>query len=106
MFVNGTQSGATYADTNNYGTTNQLHIGSDYNHSNKYVGYMSNIRIVKGVGEYTAAFTPSMIQLLPVTGTQLLLNTVSGSNYLVDSSTNNFTMTNTGSVASSAANPF
>jgi hypothetical protein len=106
LFVNGAQSGATYADTSNYGTSNQLHIGSDYNHSNKFVGNMSNIRVVKGTGLYTATFTVSTLPLTAVAGTQLLLNTINGSGFLTDSSTNTFTVTNTGGVISSAVNPF
>ena len=43
---------------------------------------------------------------LPGTQTQLLLNTVPGANLLTDSSANNFTVTNNGSVAGSTTNPF
>lgn len=38
--------------------------------------------------------------------TQLLLNTTNDANFLKDSSDNNFTVTNNGSVTSSALNPF
>jgi hypothetical protein len=65
------------------------------------VGYLSNVRIVKGVAVYTGAFTPPSAPLQAtqvagtntsaITGTQtsLLLNSVSGS-YLADTSTNSY----------------
>jgi hypothetical protein len=67
---------------------------------------MSNIRVVKGTGLYTATFTVSTLPLTAVAGTQLLLNTINGSRFLTDNSTNTFTVTNTGGVISSAVNPF
>ena len=67
-------------------------------------GRISNLRIVKGTAVYTGSFTPAKF-LSAVTGTQLLLNTDNGAAFLVDSSTNNFTITNTGSVVTSATGP-
>jgi hypothetical protein len=66
-----------------------------------YQGYLSNVRIVKGVAVYTGNFTPSTVPLqatqpagtnisaITGTSTGLLLNTVSGA-LLADSSTNGF----------------
>ena len=105
LWVNGTQSGTPYTDTNDYGTTHPLHMGSDFNHANRYPGNMSNIRIVKGTALYTTTFTPSRSPFTAVTGTQLLLNTDDGANFLKDSSVNNFTVTNTGTVVTSALSP-
>jgi hypothetical protein len=104
VFINGVQSGVTYADTNNYGTTKPLAIGATYAAASKFVGYMSNIRIVNGTAVYTGSFTPAKF-LSAVTGTQLLLNTDNGAAFLADSSPNNFTVTNTGSVTTSATGP-
>jgi Concanavalin A-like lectin/glucanases superfamily len=85
------------------------------------LGYVSNFRAVKGVAVYTAAFTVpttnfATTQSANTNGnpssaitagqTQLLLNTYNGANFLADSSTNNFTVTNVGSVTSSAITPF
>ena len=105
LWVNGTQSGTPYTDTNDYGTTYPLHMGSDFNHANRYTGNISNIRIVKGTALYTGTFTPSRSPFTAVTGTQLLLNTDDGANFLTDSSTNNFTVTNTGTVTTSSLSP-
>ena len=53
-------------------------------------GYISNARIVKGTAVYTTTFTPSTIPLTAISGTSVLLNSVSGA-FLADSSTNSFT---------------
>ena len=46
------------------------------------------------------------ISAITGTQTQLLLNTPNNASFLVDSSTNAFTVTNNGSVTSNALNPF
>jgi hypothetical protein len=82
------------------------------------LGNLSNFRVVKGVAVYTGVFTVptapltdtqsagTNISAITVGQTQLLLNTVFGANFLVDSSTNAFTVTNNGAVTSSVLNPF
>jgi hypothetical protein len=83
------------------------------------LGNLSNFRVVKGVAVYTGPFTVptaplattqsagTNISAITGTQTQLLLNTYSaGANFLTDASTNNFTVTNNGSVTSNALNPF
>jgi hypothetical protein len=105
VFVNGTQSGVTYTDTNNYGTTKPLFIGASYTSGSHFVGYVSNIRIINGTAAYTGNFTPSKSPFTAsVPGTQLVLNTDYGVNFLQDISINNFTLTNTG-VTSSNTSP-
>jgi len=80
-------------------------------------GYMTNIRVVKGVAVYTGNFTVPTAPLLPtqsagtnisaITGSQtsLLLSTPSTS-FLTDYSTNNFTITNTGTATANILSPF
>jgi hypothetical protein len=120
LWVNGA-SGGTKSDTTNL-TQQRVFIGgtSDGGASTGLLltGRISNLRMVKGVAVYTGAFTvptaplaatqSSGTNISAITGTQtsLLLNTVAGANFLVDSSTNNFTVTNNGSVTSNALNPF
>ena len=84
-----------------------------------YQGYLSNVRIVKGVAVYTGNFTPSTVPLqatqpagtniaaITSTSTGLLLNSVSGSP-LADSSTNSFSPNNAISISPSwnALSPF
>ena len=55
LYVNGVQSGSSYADINNYLIGSPL-IGTGYNSANPLVGYISNLRVVKGTGVYTNGF--------------------------------------------------
>jgi len=61
MFINGTQTGSTYTDNNNYGSANPLGIG-DYgttlSGASRLNGYVQDVRITKGVARYTTTFTP------------------------------------------------
>jgi len=64
LFVNGSQVGSTYSDTNNYGTSNPCVIGSFYNNgsivggANSMQGYIQDARVTKGLARYTSNFTP------------------------------------------------
>jgi hypothetical protein len=63
LYVNGVQSGSTYTDSNNY-VIGSPFIGTGFGSSNPLSGYISNLRVVKGVGAYTATFSPSTTPLL------------------------------------------
>jgi hypothetical protein len=106
MFVNGSLDGS-YTDTYNYvlPTNSQPVIGSRGNYSYNLSGYMSNVRVVKGTALYTSSFTPSTTPLTAVSGTSLLLNTVSGA-FAADGSGNGFSATATGTPAWNSASPF
>ena len=108
MFINGTQSGSTYSDTNTYlNGASAPFIGSSSRSPNNllFYGNMSNIRVVNGTALYTANFTPSTTPLTPVANTVLLLGTNSGA-YLADSSTNSYVATVTGSPTWNQLSPF
>jgi hypothetical protein len=120
IWVNGV-SGGTNTNATNL-TEQRVFIGGDaLSGGLNLTGYISNLRMVKGVAVYTAPFAPPIADLpatqianaygnpsAAITGTQtaLLLNTPSGAGFLADSSTNAFTVINNGSVTSSALAPF
>ena len=56
LFVNGTQSGSTFADSMNY-LVAPLRIGSDYTPSSYLNGYVTDLRVTK-YARYTTTFTP------------------------------------------------
>ena len=60
MFLNGTQTGSTYTDTNSYLAANPLTIGGlGFNNPGLYAldGYLQDFRITTGIARYTANFT-------------------------------------------------
>ena len=73
--------------------------------SNPLNGYVTNARIVKGQAVYSFAYTPPTTALTAVTNTQLLVDAASAGTYLVDGSTNNFTLTPTGTVTYNSSTP-
>jgi len=90
LYVNGTSVGTvTVAGSVTSGST-PMTIGRLGDYNGYYTnGYISNFRYVVGTALYTSNFTPSTTPLTAVSGTQLLMNLVSGA-YLADGSTNSF----------------
>ena len=76
MFVNGSQVGSTYTDSNNYlaGTSRPVIGASGFDLTSNFNGYISNLRLVKGTAVYTANFTPPTAPVTAITNTSLLLN--------------------------------
>ena len=126
LFKNGVLQGTTtntYSGTAISNNSNLVSLATRYAGGSSYpfAGYFSNIRIVRGVAVYTAAFTPPALPLsstqsantngspsAAVTGTQttLLLNTAYGSAYLTDSSSYNSTTTGSSLPTSNKINPY
>lgn len=102
MFVNGVQTGSTYADTNSYIANGPFVARFSDGASGFFNGMISNMRIVNGTALYTSDFTPPTSPLTAVANTSAL---ILQSTSLVDNSTNNFTLTPT-SVNISQASPF
>jgi hypothetical protein len=110
IYVNG-QLSTSGSDSNNY-AAQTVTIGRYGAASQEYVGYMSNVRIVKGRAVYTSAFTPPTAPLgatsggqNPPQGTETSLLTCQ-SNRFKDNSTNNFTITVNGNTSVQAFSPF
>jgi hypothetical protein len=76
LYLNGVQTGSTYADSNSYldGTSAPVIGVSGFSRGSSYFnGYISNLRIVNGTAVYTSAFTPPTAPLTPIKNTSLLL---------------------------------
>ena len=125
MFVNGNQVGATYSDSTNYlNPASRPFIGSFSSSPSFYLnGYLSNLRVTRGVGRYTYNFTPPTrafgtfyqaeaapaadpyfdytTLLLPGNGTNGAQN-----NTFLDSSTNAFSITRNGNTTQGTFSPF
>lgn len=86
-------------DSTNYSVASTLaYIGSRYSPAagDYMTGNITNLRIVNGQAVYTGNFIPPVGALQPISGTVLLLNSVSPSTYLKDSGPANFTLTAVG----------
>ena len=58
-WLNGSQQGSTFSDSTNYnGASPRLFIGATGNNLAELDGYVSDVRITKGVCRYSASFTP------------------------------------------------
>ena len=57
LYVDGTQVGGNYADTNDYGYA-AIYIGSDFNGANQFTGYMDNVVVKNGQSDFNSTFVP------------------------------------------------
>tara|TARA_R110000822_G_scaffold14082_5_gene49680 strand:+ start:729 stop:3170 length:2442 start_codon:yes stop_codon:yes gene_type:complete len=69
LFIDGTQSGSTYTDSNNYGTTAPFVVGTYYSGGSLVTttplnGYVQDVRVTNGLARYTNSFTPPTTFLL------------------------------------------
>ena len=105
IYLNGV-SKASKADTNNYSGAATRQIGPSGGGTAGF--YMTNIRIVNGTAVYTSNFNPPGNPLTASTNTAILLlaPVIPSANSFTDSSTNNVTLTKTGTVNIIQATPF
>ena len=122
IYVNGVAGLTVASYTSNFATAGTWYIGkSDTTNDHYFPGYITNLRVVKGIAVYTSNFTPPTNPVTTtqsanvngnpsaaITGTQtsLLLDALSSSAYLTDSSTNNFTVTPVNSPTFTSSSPF
>jgi hypothetical protein len=84
----------------------KVFVNNSLFNESQFNGLISNVRLVKGVAVYTNDFTVPRVPLATVSGTQLLLKTLTSSSYLADYSSNSNTVTKYGNLSYSASNPF
>lgn len=112
MWVNGVSIGSSSSDSYSFNNAVQ-YIGSNANPGSYFVGYLSNVRVVKGTALYDPTLSSNIIvptaPLTPVSGTQLLtLQTRAPANNqgILDTSPNSLVVTRTGNVAQGSFSPF
>jgi hypothetical protein len=101
IFVNGVQTGTTTNSTN-FATGSGI-VGNDGTNAAPWLGYISNMRVVKGTAVYTSNFTPSTTPLTAISGTSIL---TCQSNRFIDNSSNALTVTTSGSPTIQRFSPF
>jgi len=102
MYLNGVSAGTYSTSATTLVGTSRPCIGA-YPGFDNFNGYISNLRVVKGTALYTSNFTPSTTPLTAVSGTSLL---TCQSNRFRDNSSNNFTITVTGTPSVQRFSPF
>ena len=87
LFVDGTQEGSTYADTNDYGVSKPLVIGAIYDGTSELSGYIDEVRISSNA-RYTAGFTPTTTPFVSDGNDKLIghFDGITGSTSFADSS--------------------
>jgi len=101
IYINGTASGSSGAYSSNLTSTARA-IGDSVNTAFAYYGYISNLREDHSA-VYTSGFTPSTIPLATLTNTKVL---TCSENRFLDESTNNYSITVTGTPKVTPFSPF
>jgi len=80
MYVNGSQVGTTYTDSNNYSTSTNVNFGRYADGTfNYFNGYMTNLRLLKGTGLYSGStYTVPTTPLTAITNTVFLFTAQGG----------------------------
>ena len=105
LFLNGSRD-ATTTTSNNFSSTNAFNVGRQASGAYDFLGYISNLRVVKGSSVYDPTQTTLTVPTAPLTaisGTSLL---TCQSNRFIDNSSNTFAITVNGNTSVQAFSPF
>jgi hypothetical protein len=108
LYINGVSVITVASDTTNY-TGTYFGIGSIYGTGYSQLGYISDVRVVKGTAVYTTSFTPPTAPLTAIANTSLLTlqnNQSVNNNVFLDNSTNNFLVTRNGNATQGTFSPY
>ena len=106
LYLNGVNVGSG-SDTQNY-SDNAALIGITIDNIG-WLGYISNLRLVKGTAVYTSAFTPPTSPLTAISGTSLLTlqtNQPANTSAFLDNSNWNNLISRTGNVSQGSFSPY
>lgn len=101
-YINGVSSMTPFADSTNISAA-RFDIGRNSDNAEPMTGYVSNLRVLKGVAQYVSNFTPPTTPLTAITNTSLL---TCQSNRFVDNRTNAIAFTISGNPSVQAFSPF
>jgi len=73
MYINGTAQSTTYTDANAY-AARPIVIGSNISTNSFFNGYIDEVRVSRGIGRYTGAFTPTTVEFTSDSNTMLLMH--------------------------------
>jgi len=105
LFLDGSEIGSGTLGNQTVNSSSDIKIGRTHysQEEENLLGYISNLRVLKGTALYTGSYTVPTAQLTSITNTSLL---TCQSNRLVDNSSNNFTITRLGDVSAHPFSPF
>ena len=94
---------ASFSDSTSITSSATLEVGRGGAIDTTFIGYISNLRILKGTALYTANSSPPTAALTNIANTSLL---TLQSNRFIDNSNNNFAITRNGDTSIQAFSPF
>tara|TARA_X000001316_G_C922419_1_gene37769 strand:- start:4675 stop:7248 length:2574 start_codon:yes stop_codon:yes gene_type:complete len=104
MYKNGTETYNAVFNSTIYNSSRILEVGANSSGTyGDYLGYLKDVRIVKGSAVYTSAFTPPTEPLTAISNTSLLTCHLP---YVADGSTNSHTITVNGNVHVNRTGPY
>jgi len=105
LYINGTQEASFSDSTDIAKPSSHLYIGVEQDaSSNDFLGWMSNVRVLKGTAAYTSGYSVPSTPLTAITNTKLLI--ASTNNMLEDRSSSNHTLLANSSPEQNSFSPF